>query len=309
MKNKYWLILALILTMLVLPACASSATPIVPASTTPADPCPSETAELKLLMNVEDGYCLLYPAEYSLQIPHFIIINPASGPGNIPGDVWVSIDMEAAADRTASRVADAEIETVGPGFNITKSDVLIDGKQAIVVDGLPGQDSNRKVYVVSNERLYTLMFAPWSPNTDDPGQLTLLEDLYATIMDTLHFMPPTKAFPTATQPWGPGHLPLPLVFEYPADQQTVDYEGTFVFRVTDIEGAEGYLWNFSQNGVVVWENLRDEKGYTAGGTYEIPEGSEAHSRFIPGPVDVSVRAKMGDYLTDPVVITIILQSP
>jgi hypothetical protein len=139
------------------------------------------------------------------------------------------------------------------------------------------------------------------------GQPTPLESLYTTIIDTLHFLPPTKALPTATQPWGPNHLPPPLVFEYPLDQQVIDYEGTYSFKVMDIEGAEGYLWSFSQNGVVVWENLRDEMGLTAGGTYAILEGSEAHSRFVSGPVMVSVRAKMGDYMTDPAVITIILQ--
>ena len=305
MNRKHWLILALMLTMLILPACTPVATQVVP--TTPSDACPSETADLKLLMNVEDGYCLLYPADYSLNIPHYIVINPIPSPGDIPGDAWASIYMEDAGGRTAAQVADADIAAVGTGFNITKSDVLVDSKQAVVVDGLPGQDSNRRVYIVSNERLYTLMFAPWSPNTNNPGQSTLLEGLYGTIIDTLHFLPPTKALPTPTQPWGPNHLPPPLVFEYPADQQILDYEGSYLFKVTDIKGAEGYLWSFSQNGVVVWENLRDEKGFTAGGAYEIPEGSEAHSRFMPGPVEVVVRAKMGDYLTDPAVITILLQ--
>jgi len=81
-----------------------------------------------------------------------------------------------------------------------------------------------------------------------------------------------------------------------------------LFKVIDIEGAEGYLWSFSQSGVVVWENLRDEMGLTAGGAYVILEGTEAHSRFVPGSVTVSVRAQMGDYLSDPVVITIILQA-
>lgn len=307
MDKKRWKILALVLTILVLSACTPIATPIVPTLTTPADACPSETAALKLWMNAEDGYCLLYLSDYSLHLPHFIVINPVAGPGDMIGEAWVSIEMEAAANRTATQVADAKIAAVGPGFNITRSDVLIDGRQAVIVDGLPGQDPNRMVYIVSNERLYTLMFVPWLPNPNSLGQPSLLEDLYTTTMETVHFLTPTKALPTATQPWGPSHLPPPLRFEYPAVQQVFDYEGSYSFKVTDIKGAEGYLWSFSQNGVVVWENLRDESGFTAGGTYEIPEGSEAHGHFIPGPVVVSVRAKMGDYLTDPTEITIILQ--
>ena len=135
-----------------------------------------------------------------------------------------------------------------------------------------------------------------------------------TILRTLHFISPTKALPpppTPTRPWGPGHLPDPIVFEYPVDGQTLDYEGDYFFKVTDIEGAGGYLWRFSQNGVVVWENQRDEMGLTAGGAYAIYRGSEAHSRFVPGPVEVTVRVLMSDnqYHSDPTVITIILQEP
>ena len=183
MIKKQWLTLILLLTMLIQAACtAAVATP-----TDSAEACPEATADLKLLTNTEDGYCLLYPADYSTNLPHFIVINPITAPGDMPGDAWVFISMEPAAGRTAVQVADAAIEAVGPGFNITKSDILIDGAQAVVVDGLPGQDSNRMVFIVSNDKLYTLTFAPWYPNANDP---TPLENLYTTVVQTLHFLPP-----------------------------------------------------------------------------------------------------------------------
>ena len=189
MIKKQWLILTLMLTMLALAAC-----------TTPASACPSATADLKLLMNAEDGYCLLSPADYSTDVPHFIIINPAVPmAGDTLGEAWVSIDTEAAAGRTPAQVAEVQIAAVGPGFNIERSDVLVDGEQAVVIDGLPGPDSWRKVFIVSNERLYTLTFLPWAPNINNPAQPTPLEGLYTTIIDTLHFLPPTKAQPPATQ--------------------------------------------------------------------------------------------------------------
>jgi len=188
MIKKQWLILTLILTMLALAAC-----------TTPASACPSATADLKLLMNAEDGYCLLYLADYSTDLPNYIVINPVSGPGDVLGDAWASIDMEAATGRTAAQVAKAQIAAVDPGFNIERSDVVVDGEQAVVIDGLPGPDSWRKIFIVSNERLYTLTFLPWAPNTNNPAQPTPLEGLYTTIMDTLHFLPPTQALPTAAQ--------------------------------------------------------------------------------------------------------------
>jgi len=189
MLRKQYLILVLIF-MLVQTACAGAVVTSVPTPTEviPTDECPTAIAELKLLKNTEAGYCLLYPANYSGDIQGLIVINPVPEPGgDMPGDAWVLIQVEAANGRTAAQVADAAIAAAGTGFNITKSEILIDGAQAVVVDGIPGQDSNRTVFAVSNDRLYTLTFQPWYPSTD-ASQPTPLEGLYATIIDTLHFM-------------------------------------------------------------------------------------------------------------------------
>ena len=236
-------------------------------------------------------------------MPGWVVINPIAGPGDVPGEAWVNIHVQDAAGRTVAQFADEVRTAAGTDFNITLLEVQVDGGPAIVVDGLPGMDSNRMVMIVRNDRLYTLTFMPWFPNAAEP---TPLENLFTTVMDTLHFLPPTKPLPTPTQPWGPDNLPPPLSFVTPLDGQMLAFEGDYFFQVNDI-GAEGYLWSFTQNGEVVWENLRDESGYTSGGTYAILAGSPAHERFMPGPVQVSVRAVKGDYLGEPTVITIILQ--
>jgi hypothetical protein len=158
-------------------------------STSAESPCPTPATGTKLLTDIEDGYCLLYPEAYSTQIPHYIVINPISAPGDMPGDAWVSIDVERAVGRTADGVASVEIASQGPGFNISRFDVPVDGEQAVVVDGLPGQDSNRKMYVVHRDRLYTFTFAPWQPSAEGAGQLTPLEDLYTMIVQSLRFLP------------------------------------------------------------------------------------------------------------------------
>ena len=180
MKKKQWLILILTLATLALSACAAP-------TKSSEDACPTPTNDLKLLTNAEDGYCLLYPAAYSTDLPRYIVINPINSPGDIPGDAWVSIYAEAAAGRTAAQVADAEIAAVGEGFNITRTDIVVDGAQGVMVDGLPGQDSNRQVFIVNNAKLYRIMFAPWTPNIDAYPQL---EELYKTVIQTLHFLPP-----------------------------------------------------------------------------------------------------------------------
>src|SRR6266498_3180526 len=57
-----------------------------PASSVSTGACPSETADLKLFINADDGYCLLYPAEDAPNPPYLIIIHPNGMPGDVPGD-------------------------------------------------------------------------------------------------------------------------------------------------------------------------------------------------------------------------------
>ena len=149
--------------------------------------CPTPTSDKKLLMNTDGGYCFLYPAEYSTSLPGNIIINPVSTPGgDMPGDAWMSMNKEPAANQTAAQIADQQIASVGTGFNISRMEIMVDGKQAVVIDGLPGQDSTRKVLIVNNGRIYTFTFTPWYPNAAEP---TPLEHLYTMVTETLRFPP------------------------------------------------------------------------------------------------------------------------
>jgi uncharacterized delta-60 repeat protein len=104
---------------------------------------------------------------------------------------------------------------------------------------------------------------------------------------------------------GPRLNPVP-VFVYPVDGQTLDYEGSYLFKVKPIHSAEGFLWGFFQNGVMVWENFRDER-VLSGTEYGIHPGTLAHSKFVPGPVEVWVRAWVNGGWTDATVITIHLR--
>jgi hypothetical protein len=108
---------------------------------------------------------------------------------------------------------------------------------------------------------------------------------------------------TTTNPLPP--LPAPI-FVYPVDGQSIGYEGHYLFEVQPIDGADGFLWGFFQGGVLIWENLRDE-GSLSSNTYAIYAGTEAHSRFSPGAVEVWVRASRNGVFYDAAVITIYLQ--
>jgi hypothetical protein len=192
MKTTQTWVLILMVFVLALAACAPaeapSETPSVAPSEAPAEAstCPTATAEAKLLTNTDDGYCFLYPAEYAANNPSLVVINPISAPGDMPGDAWLDVEVQDAAGRTAAQIVDEQIASLGEGFNITHVAVDVDGEQAIVVDGLPGQDSNRQVFIVHNGRLYDLIFMPWFPNASAP---TPLESLYKIVVDSFHFMP------------------------------------------------------------------------------------------------------------------------
>ena len=93
------------------------------------------------------------------------------------------------------------------------------------------------------------------------------------------------------------------IFDYPVDGQDLDYEGSYLFRVLPMEEAEGFLWGFFQNDVMVWENYRDER-MLSGNEYAIHPGTVAHAQFVPGDVEVWVRAMVDGHWTDATVITI-----
>jgi len=179
--------------------------------------CPSETADLKLFINTDDGYCLLYPAEDTPGPPYLIIINPTGLPGDVPGDAWVQINAVEASGRSVEQVANEQIMAAGDGFNITSDQILIDGKQAVVVDGLPGPDSWRKVFIIANDRLYTLFFLPWAANRDGFSQL---EKLYSTIINTVHFLPPS---PVTVRTWKTyTNAEVGFSIQYPSNWQEED---------------------------------------------------------------------------------------
>ncbi len=93
------------------------------------------------------------------------------------------------------------------------------------------------------------------------------------------------------------------VFDYPVNGQSLDVNGAYLFRVQPMTGATGYLWGFFQDGALVWENQRDE-GQLSTNEYAIYPHTLAHSKFVPGDVEVWVRAVVGGQYTDATIITI-----
>jgi hypothetical protein len=85
----------------------------------------------------------------------------------------VYIEVGEPSGRTTEQAADA-IAADYAGFEIARSSATIGGQDAIVLDGVPGQDISRQL-VVAHE---------------DAGEVyQRMERLYATVVDSLTFAP------------------------------------------------------------------------------------------------------------------------
>jgi hypothetical protein len=131
-----------------------------------------------VVTNVSLDYCFAYPEGFA-QLPYgetVEVVGPHSGSGPAPGLMWM--DVIDAQGRTAEDVANEEVNAVG-GLNPPRSTVALGGEDALVLDGMPGQDAVRKVYIVHDGRLYTLTFSPY--RSDNITASAQMEGLYASV--------------------------------------------------------------------------------------------------------------------------------
>ncbi|MCE7985021.1 MAG: hypothetical protein DYG89_27925 [Caldilinea sp. CFX5] len=153
--------------------------------------CMAPDAERQILIDEAAGYCLLYPAAYSLWQQN-------EGTTEIISDTVMnhitpraSISVEEAADRTLDAVVKQMLaDYAPPGFNLTPITITVDGVAAVLLDEVPGQDLTRRVVLIHNGRLYTLFFAPIGEQGTETRQQA--EALYQTIIESFHLLPPAE---------------------------------------------------------------------------------------------------------------------
>lgn len=143
--------------------------------------CPETREGLGMVRDYEKGFCLLAPPTHTVFEPNPDEIVLAQESLLNVTEPRVYITVTDAAGRTADAAAD-EVAAAFPGFEIERRVEQIAGHPATVLDNLPGQDLNRRVLIVANDRLYVLMFAP----LDHEG----MEQFYATILGDLTLIQP-----------------------------------------------------------------------------------------------------------------------
>jgi hypothetical protein len=144
--------------------------------------CP--TAGTLLQTDESLAYCLLYPDS------HTVVQLDSGNTEIVVGEVMnhidprVSIFAEELGSRSLEQYMD-EFLAGFEGFEIERTDLVVSGEEAVLLDGIPGQDFYRQVFISHHGLIYRLSFAPYDPTLTDT--FPQAEQLYALVMDSFQF--------------------------------------------------------------------------------------------------------------------------
>lgn len=132
------------------------------------------------------GFCFSYPQGFT-QMPYndaVELVGRQIGPGDEAGLFW--LDVGDPQGRTAEQIADQEVKDI-VGLNVESWTVSLGGEQALVRDGMPGQDLVRRVYIVHGGSAYILTFSPTRSDNATAGDQ--MEALYQAVTDSWAWSP------------------------------------------------------------------------------------------------------------------------
>lgn len=198
MRKKSYFAPYLFVLLSLITGCSSDApapTAIPVAVQSDAIACPEPMVGTSLFTNAEDGFCLLLPDGYAVDD------SLVSGSGGGETAVYVDSLLDTAHPRLYITVDDAhgqslaeiaaalDTEMAEAGFDIAwTSDFMLGGVPAVRFDQVPGQELERRVLAVADDRLFSLTFVPDNPNADANADFVTLT---ATALESFVFLPGT----------------------------------------------------------------------------------------------------------------------
>jgi len=142
--------------------------------------------QMELFSSDQLGFCFSYPKGYA-QISNsdtVEIIAPDTAGIDTKGLFW--LEISDSYNRTAEEIADQEM-TFATGVEVGRWTLTLGGNQAVVLDGMPGQDLQRRVYVVNQQTLYVLAFMP--TRSQNKSAADQIETLFETVTESWSWSP------------------------------------------------------------------------------------------------------------------------
>jgi hypothetical protein len=132
------------------------------------------------------GLCFSYPHGYT-QVPDTdaVEITAPDLPGSdVKALFW--LEISDSYNRTAEEIADQDM-TYAADLSVGRWTVTLDNEPAVVLDGMPGQELQRRVYVVHQQTLYVLAF--WPALSENRAASDQMEDLYNAVTNSWAWSP------------------------------------------------------------------------------------------------------------------------
>jgi len=188
MKHAPLNLLFLLFILLAGTACKPASTAVTsrnPGDIVSVTGCPEVAPRTHQLIAAAQGICLLYPETYNavLGVDGTIMLYVRSLLNNHVPIAFVGYTpsngqtLEALA---AQRLADYAWPDTKP------ESIMLGGEAAVMLDNLPGQDTNRRVVAVHDDRVYDLVIHGIGANYGVAGELA--EELYDTVIASLQFI-------------------------------------------------------------------------------------------------------------------------
>jgi hypothetical protein len=146
--------------------------------------CPAAGDGTLLHSDAESGYCFVYTDGFEIEqmSPEVLaVFGPALDDSMEPMRAALYVSFQPAEGKTTADFVGENLATV-QGIEITQSTMMLGGEEAIVLDGMPGQATNRQIFIVHGERLYILVFTPYGEDYGDA--YTQVKELFGLVTST-----------------------------------------------------------------------------------------------------------------------------
>lgn len=165
-------------------------------SDAPESNCPEAQPGVYQLIAAAEGICFLYPDRYDVFDGGGSFTLYVDSPLNTEAPL-AAFSFEPANGRTLDEIAAQRLADFG--FPDTQPQpASLGGEPAVMLDNLPGQDTNRRLVAVHEGQVIDLMVARIGAEYGEVGAQA--EGLYTMITDSLQFIPPALDIPLRAGP-------------------------------------------------------------------------------------------------------------